>query len=735
MNVCKVGLAAIAAGLVGLSAPALVVDRDMTITTAPDGNVEFAGDYTLTVAADMFVAIVSNNGHHATLRLDSKAQIRWIDGSNGSYTRVEFNGGALTDAAGWGGAWFKPDATSTIELASIDGKPIQILHPNAQWQYLSSGAGKIITSGTGRFEVATGGLSGSQILYCYLNIPSANYGHTGGTLPRGNTTGTLGNIAFNSINSMPRGEVSLGDSSGYKCRVFMGATSHYADRIIGYSSSYLTNQTSSACSLTFTNDNSCLDAVLSGPSFNVTMNGAQPTDVFTLKTPRVSGVFTVQSGKAVVQTPRAGGGTYCGQLRVCAGTTLEVDGVALSAGIFMNEGGQVVYKNGGSLTITEQVDAGSRLFDTDGAHLAGSSSFVKSGAGTLYLSGDSCLEAAEYRVAGGTMKFVGPTGTTNHWWRFTARQSATAGGPLSIGPMRLLDANCDFADGAGTGSGGGGYTAVAADVSPATYQAKEYYCSSSDYYKGAKTGSDNPQGPNTIWNSSSVYDCTFKSPKPTEADPSTWITWTYRIATANVTIRGYNLKTQWGTGSCWPRSWKLESSPSGADGTWVLMDERSGYTAIENGQKWYNGGGLGVGGNDQHPSTKINFDGQGVPSLASQGGVAAGVAVRVDRGATLDCSQCAAQQELSALTVDCATGSGVGTLRNVRLAATGTIRLLNATGKSGVVLPLAFVDSVTTGSLAGWTVCVNGVENPKLALAWQDGRLVIPKLGLAILVK
>jgi len=71
----------------------------------------------------------------------------------------------------------------------------------------------------------------------------------------------------------------------------------------------------------------------------------------------------------------------------------------------------------------------------------------------------------------------------------------------------------------------------------------------------------------------------------------------------------------------------------------------------------------------------------------------------------------------------------------VKLAATGTLRLLNATGKSGVVLPLSFVDSVTTGSLAGWKIYVNGVETPKFSLAWQDGQLVIPQIGLLILIK
>jgi len=206
----KYAVTAFATVLFGLSAQALVVDRDMTITTPPSG-IEFAGDYKLTIAAEMYTGEITNDGHKATICLDNcKVQIRWITGRNGSYTRVEFNGGAFTDGGGWGSSWFFPDETSTIELASIDGKPIQIMHPYSQWKYLTSGKGKVITSGTGRFEVTTMGLAGNQILYCYLNIPSANYGHTGGTLLRGNTEGIIGNMAFKQHERHAAGRCVLG---------------------------------------------------------------------------------------------------------------------------------------------------------------------------------------------------------------------------------------------------------------------------------------------------------------------------------------------------------------------------------------------------------------------------------------------------------------------------------------------------------------------------------------------
>ena len=115
------------------------------------------------------------------------------------------------------------------------------------------------------------------------------------------------------------------------------------------------------------------------------------------------------------------------------------------------------------------------------------------------------------------------------------------------------------------------------------------------------------------------------------------------------------------------------------------------------------------------------------------GGFNPAMNVQVDGGATLDCTQCAARQTLAAITVDVARGGG--TLKNVQLAATGKLYLTNYSGKSGYELPLAFVDSVTTGSLSGWEVYVNGELKSNYGLAWQNGKLVVPRTGLMVYVK
>lgn len=71
----------------------------------------------------------------------------------------------------------------------------------------------------------------------------------------------------------------------------------------------------------------------------------------------------------------------------------------------------------------------------------------------------------------------------------------------------------------------------------------------------------------------------------------------------------------------------------------------------------------------------------------------------------------------------------------MQLAATGKLYLANYSGKSGYELPLKFVDSVTSGSLGGWEVYVNGELKSGYGLAWRNGKLVIPRAGMRVYMK
>ena len=195
--------AAVTVAAFGAKADALTIDRDMTL----DNNyspADFAGDYTLTVnAARCITGALTSDGHQATVRIENggELQVGNFAAKNSGYLKVEFNGGWLKDAGGWGTGWCVPDATSTIELASVNGNTILIPHPVSQWKYLNTGAGRVCTSGSGRLEIATAGISGTTILKFVLNVNMNNYQHTGGTLLRGNVPYGVGWVAFNSLAS------------------------------------------------------------------------------------------------------------------------------------------------------------------------------------------------------------------------------------------------------------------------------------------------------------------------------------------------------------------------------------------------------------------------------------------------------------------------------------------------------------------------------------------------------
>lgn len=483
---------------------ALVVDRDMAISEDP-GGVEFAGDYTLTVGASIKLGKVVNDGHQAVVKLnaDSVDVVRF-QGLNGSHTRIEFNGGALIDNGGWGTAWFDPDATSTIELASISGNPILITHPNYQIKYLKqvSTVGTVKTSGEGRMEIAAAG--NPDQLNFYMNSVDSYLvcQHTGGTLLRCNNIGGVGTFAVSANNGLPPGLIELGGTELGSCELNVGSVNNAitlsADQIQAYRTSKIVERASTfGATFVFSSDGSFLKAPLQGSKLNVTKTGADTT--FTLQNTGVPGKFTIDAGTAIIRHPASGEHVVIKDLVVNAGATLIIDGAEVLAGSYANNGGVVTTQNGGTLSVSLVVDSGVQVLDAEKISYSGADSLVKSGMGTLYCSGEKVLDMDCLKVANGVFKFMGSSGTTNRWWRLTVKQGLNSGWPLEIGPTRLLTKDLSFAD-------SGSYKQSTVPVSE--FAPCDYVCSSYDYDTTKKS-------PAVIWqNGSFDVNCLFNSPKP-----------------------------------------------------------------------------------------------------------------------------------------------------------------------------------------------------------------------------
>ena len=728
-------LTAVAAGtflstafMTGSLFAATEVSGDYTISSGTfDAPLVFTGNANVTVAANVNVSIgaVTNDGHTVTFNLEtgSQVQIGWWQSLNGASTKINFKGGRFYDAGGWGSDWFKTPAGCTVELASVDGNPIHITHSNSQWKYFNSSAGRVFTSGTGRFLVQTAYIYNGTILCMNLNnVPSTNYLHTGGTRFRGNNDSTTGWIYVSGANQLPPGLIELGQS-GVAAGAYLNlqGTSQTAEQLVGYGTSVVTNFNSGTTGvLSFSKDGSVLDCPVRG---NIRIEKSGASNTLTVKKGPIP-TLLLKAGTMLVKPDAAGTVVKVGALRVFKGVSLTVDGGVLQADAF--EPGlstTVNCVNGGKLLLpaaagaTNYVDAGGW----------GGGIYEKTGAGTTVLGSDSAVALGDVRVAAGTLTF-GAVGSTNRFWRVSFKRT-NAGGSLALGPFRLYDRSLNLTDGAGLDSGSETIYAdkSSAGISASQLAAMQYLCSRSDYAPDRSQSGSNYRKPACMFWASTINSCMFNTPPyPAVATPSTWVVMTYRIPDTYAATYGYDAKSQWEGVNNHPGTWSLESSPDGQDSTWTVMDEQSGQAA-RYGQTWYRGDNTAATG--EH-----TVDPYVLKTLRPGGGFASAANVQVASGATLDCALVPGGQELSKLTVDAAAGGG--TLKNVRLAASGALYLTNVADPSALAeyaIPISFDGVAGTANARNWTLYVNGAPSA-MRVAWRDGGLFIPSLGTVILL-
>ncbi len=683
--------------------------------TADERPLIITGDATISVAAevDTFLGAVTNNGHTVTINLESgsKAQVSWFTVRGGGTTTINFNGGALTDAGGWGSPWFDTVSGSTVALVSVDGNPIRVTQPHAQskkWNTNLDGGtpGRVTTSGTGRCDLLSSALSGSTKLSLTLSGCSASdWGHTGGTyFGHYNEAGERGYVVCSGANVLPAGDIYLGTANGLSpVELNLRSYPQSVERIHLQNASSTVIREGTAAVLNFTGANAgIVSAATTTPSLSI---------------PAVT---------------------------VASGATLTVDHVAITVSSSFSNLGAVAYANGGTLTAAVGAATDTAVLSAT-APLTGATRLVKNGAGTYSYAGDAALDVDALTVSAGEFRLSGPRGTTNRWWRFTLKQCANATVKANLSGLRLLDgvltAEGKYSPADGTApdpdypnGNRGSYSRNTG--APSTYNRYNWNFTyqqgnGTPSYTAAGTarGSGQTLEPNVIWVANpTTLACEFTNPYPKQTDPNTWIVYTYRIPEGRA-IRGYNLRQAWGF-SNYPKYWLLESSADGV--TWETMDSQSNYALTASGQSWYNNGGQG-----QLPSSMIDFGSQVKPTLPTAGGLASDANIKVASGATFDASLVTGGQEISSLTVDYAGG---GTLKGVRFAPTGTILLQNVPqgrNLTAFVIPLTFENVVGTPALANWTLVAsypNGVTREK-KVTWENGRMVITSAGLLIVVR
>ncbi|MDO5314225.1 MAG: hypothetical protein Q4G55_12580, partial [bacterium] len=483
--------------------------------------------------------------------------------------------------------------------------------------------------------------------------------------------------------------------------------------------SIVSNGTANAATLVFGSQRP--DGLLNVPNITAGVNVEKVgTGTLTITNTPSFDALTVTAG-TVYFTP-ADVPVTLASITAAAGTVLVLDGATVRARtINLDSAATVTCVNGGRLVLVAEVADAATGF-LDGSLHTGDVEVEKAGDGTAYLVVDDASGVADVHVRAGVLAVV-RRGTTNEFWRVTIQETAVRGKELNLGPFRLYGEDGTICDGGVNGQST--YRQVANTTVPETLEPKQVMFSSTDYkpasdYPDGKHGNDWQRAPESamFWDST-VYSCRFDFAPLLDA-PDTWLVATYRIPARNGAFTtGYNVKSQWDDPlERFPGAWKVEASPSGKDGTWVVVDEQTNQKA-SNGQRWYR--------TPFYPLTVTDRPSAGFVFTAC---------VRVDRGATLDCTRVTGRQELSNLSVDLAAGDGVGTLRGVRLAATGTLNVVGIDGKVPLgVLPLAFPDSVTGGSLANWKILLEGVPVEGRRLVWQGTTLAVVAGGTAIIIR
>lgn len=676
------------------------------------GNIVVPAD--ATASSDGILDIIRLDENGALMQPQDGEKIRNLSPSCDA--RILFNGGSLAVCNAYSATRrLSSTAGKALILESVDGHPIRLRHQYGNPTTVPA-EGLVKTAGAG--DVVVDSATGDQHHYGWqLAASTFVWGHTGHLRLSSNMCLTCAGA-----NALPcradGGDVVLDGDTPYNW-LNLNGTAQAVNGLTVAARSIVSNSAAHAATLVFGSQRP--DGTLDAPNITAGINVEKVgTGTLTITNTPSFDALAVTAG--TVYFAPADAPVALASLTAAAGTTLVLDGTTVRArAVNLDSAATVTCKNGGRLVLAaETADTATGFLD--GSLHMGDVEIEKAGDGTAYLAVDDASGVADIHVRAGVLAVV-RRGTTNEFWRVTIQETAVRGKELNLGPFRLFGEDGTICDGGVTFQSS--YRQVANTTAPEALEPKQVMFSSTAY----KPASDYPEGKHShdaqkppeaamFWDNT-VFSCRFDFAPLLDA-PGTWLVATYRIpARGGAFVTGYNVKSQWDDPTeRFPGAWKVEASPSGKDGTWTVVDEQVGQKAAD-GERWYR--------TPFYPLAVV-----GRPSA----GFAPTACVRVDRDATLDCTKVTGRQELSSLTVDLSAGDGVGTLKGVRLAASGTLNVVGIDGKVPVgTLPLAFPDSVTGGSLANWQILLEGVPVKGRRLVWQEAALAVVAGGTTIIVR
>lgn len=616
---------------------------------------------------------------------------------------INFKGGKIKNKTAWNGRLIGDYVT----LQGINGNLIELTV--GEWRPFKIGGVATATAGNSSFKLSGPAETGGNENYCLAILTnSVTWGHTG-NLIIDNVMLRIEGMAADMANCLPygpgHGGVKISTQSwtfgryGVVGKLNINGRSQCINWLEAQSNGMVTNSNPTAASLTFGSGN--VASYVKGPiggKINVRKVGS---GAFTLHDSSMPNL-TVQEGSVSVSgtstmnamTNRPGISvsiTDGGTLAVAKSLVSAPNPVTDESAYFFGRDGtgsisnvldladasipaSISIANGGTLEVGGATDA-----KLERITITSAGTLRKVGTGALMIDGSEAQTlGGTIHVAAGSLAFAG-IGNTNEWWKFVVTRVGNAQGKLRLGQFGLFDKDGNKL---WTSLGVTENASVATLANGrATYTTPAGWSYESDNTV-SKIFTGNWYDYLQVIGMATQYDqsaCPFEVALrlPAGANPAAY----------------FSFSTYDGFG---PSAFHVESSPTGADGTWTIVGSGT-WTPVWDRYYYWLGDGTwgGICGMPWRiaPNTTANVN-------------VSGATLRVDSGATLDLA--GANGAVAAIEVDW-TSLG-GTIRGLAIPANGTLALVNVPSGTNLYGPVLLTLDAASGSanFSSWTVTVNG---------------------------
>lgn len=423
-----------------------------------------------------------------------------------------------------------------------------------------------------------------------------------------------------------------------------------------------------------------------------------------------------------------------GRLSIASGASLVVDGGRLVIGAAdAATVGRIVTRNGGTVVApTVDVPAGVKVELRGEMPDDSGIEYVRSGEGTSVIFGNTC-PATSLHVKGGAVKFS-TYGLTDRFLRFTFKRTW---GWLNYSNVRqdpsylqLVEIGLYDRDGArlfSSSSSVWDVTAVASGskhpsgLTGLSMMAQEGTVFASDSTHNSLVGlfNHNYEGYFPYFRTVKLDDEAYEAGK--------FERFYFHSRDTDPAVHGYNMACK--EYVALPRTWTIEASPDGTDGSWYVVSERIDYrNGFSRDDGWLNGVRYKDDGKaDQGLHTVFtNYVSSGVAPNVTP------ISVEVENGATIDFGTVTGGQPVGRIAYDLTTGGGV--INAARLASSGVFEFSDELGQD-VILKLKLTNVLDADNLKSWTVKAGGRTIKKVLKVASDGTLYFDRKGLVLLFR